>query len=168
MIQSLIWAALGTGFAFLMTVSGAATVFLFRKQVNEGLQKIFLGFASGIMIAASIWSRIIPAIEQAEGSGGLPWVTAALGFLFGGLFLLIVDVIFAKCTNRSNRSNLLVFAVTLHNIPEGMAVGLAFALAAQNIDQGELYAAAFALALGIGVQNFPEGAAVSLPTFPPV
>ena len=163
MIQSLIWAALGTGFAFLMTVSGAATVFLFRKQVNEGLQKIFLGFASGIMIAASIWSLIIPAIEQAEASGGLPWVPAALGFLFGGLFLLIVDVIFAKCTNRSNRSNLLVFAVTLHNIPEGMAVGLAFALAAQNIDQGELYAAAFALALGIGVQNFPEGAAVSLP-----
>lgn len=163
MIQSLIWAALGTGFAFLMTVSGAATVFLFRKQVNEGLQKIFLGFASGIMIAASIWSLIIPAIEQAEVSGGLPWVPAALGFLFGGLFLLIVDVIFAKCTNRSNRSNLLVFAVTLHNIPEGMAVGLAFALAAQNIDQGELYAAAFALALGIGVQNFPEGAAVSLP-----
>ena len=162
MIQSLIWAALGTGFAFLMTVSGAATVFLFRKQVNEGLQKIFLGFASGIMIAASIWSLIIPAIEQAEASGGLPWVPAALGFLFGGLFLLIVDVIFAKCTNRSNRSNLLVFAVTLHNIPEGMAVGLAFALAAQNIDQGELYAAAFALALGIGVQNFPEGAAVSL------
>lgn len=71
MIQSLIWAALGTGFAFLMTVSGAATVFLFRKQVNEGLQKIFLGFASGIMIAASIWSLIIPAIEQAEASGGL-------------------------------------------------------------------------------------------------
>lgn len=69
MIQSLIWAALGTGFAFLMTVSGAATVFLFRKQVNEGLQKIFLGFASGIMIAASIWSLIIPAIEQAEASG---------------------------------------------------------------------------------------------------
>lgn len=163
MIQSLIWAALGNGFAFLMTVSGAATVFLFRKQVNEGLQKIFLGFASGIMIAASIWSLIIPAIEQAEASGGLPWVPAALGFLFGGLFLLIVDVIFAKCTNRSNRSDLLVFAVTLHNIPEGMAVGLAFALAAQNIDQGELYAAAFALALGIGVQNFPEGAAVSLP-----
>ena len=85
MIQSLIWAALGTGFAFLMTVSGAATVFLFRKQVNEGLQKIYLGFASGIMIAASIWSLIIPAIEQAEASGGLPWVPAALGFLFGGL-----------------------------------------------------------------------------------
>lgn len=163
MIQSLIWAALGTGFAFLMTVSGAATVFLFRKQVNEGLQKIFLGFASGIMIAASIWSLIIPAIEQAEASGGLPWIPAALGFLFGGLFLLIVDGIFAKCTNRMNRANLLVFAVTLHNIPEGMAVGLAFALAAQNIDQRELYAAAFALALGIGVQNFPEGAAVSLP-----
>ena len=158
MIQSLIWAALGTGFAFLMTVSGAATVFLFRKQVNEGLQKIFLGFASGIMIAASIWSLIIPAIEQAEALGGLPWVPAALGFLFGGLFLLIVDGIFAKCTNWTNRANLLVFAVTLHNIPEGMAVGLAFALAAQNIDQRELYAA-----LGIGVQNFPEGAAVSLP-----
>lgn len=84
MIQSLSWAALGTGFAFLMTVSGAATVFLFQKQVNEGLQKIFLGFASGIMIAASVWSLIIPAIEQASAAGGLPWVPAALGFLSAG------------------------------------------------------------------------------------
>lgn len=163
MAQSLIWSALGTGFAFLMTVSGAATVFLFRKKVNDGLQKIFLGFASGIMIAASVWSLIIPAIEQAEESGGIPWIPAASGFLFGGLFLLIVDDIFAKYTKKKKSANLLVFAVTLHNIPEGMAVGLAFALAAQNMDQPELYGAAFALALGIGVQNFPEGAAVSLP-----
>lgn len=163
MTQSLIWAAFGTGFAFLMTVSGAATVFLFRKQMNDGLQKIFLGFASGIMIAASVWSLIIPAIDQASASGVLPWIPAAMGFLFGGLFLLVVDGFFEKYTRHSNRVNLLVFAVTLHNIPEGMAVGLAFALAAQHMDQTELYAAAFALALGIGIQNFPEGAAVSLP-----
>lgn len=163
MTQSLIWSALGTGFAFLMTVSGAATVFLFRKEINDGLQKIFLGFASGIMIAASVWSLIIPAIEQVEKAGGLPWVPAALGFLFGGFFLLVVDGFFARYTKKANRVNLLVFAVTLHNIPEGMAVGLAFALAAQNMNQPELYGAAFALALGIGVQNFPEGAAVSLP-----
>ena len=163
MTQSLIWAAFGTGFAFLMTVSGAATVFLFRKQMNDWLQKIFLGFASGIMIAASVWSLIIPAIDQASASGVLPWIPAAMGFLFGGLFLLVVDGFFAKYTRHSNRVNILVFAVTLHNIPEGMAVGLAFALAAQHMDQTELYAAAFALALGIGIQNFPEGAAVSLP-----
>lgn len=163
MTQSLVWAALGTGFAFIMTVSGAATVFLFRKEINEGLQKIFLGFASGIMIAASVWSLIIPAIEQASASGTPPWLPAALGFLFGGLFLLVVDGFFSKYTKNSNRVNLLVFAVTLHNVPEGMAVGLAFALAAQHVEQTELYAAAFALALGIGIQNFPEGAAVSLP-----
>ena len=150
MAQSLIWSALGTGFAFLMTVSGAATVFLFREKINEGLQKIFLGFASGIMIAASVWSLMIPAIEQAAEDGMLPWIPAAAGFLLGGLFLLVVDDIFVRCTEKRNRVNLLVFAVTLHNIPEGMA-------------QTELYAAAFALALGIGVQNFPEGAAVSLP-----
>lgn len=163
MAQSLVWSALGTGFAFLMTVSGAAMVFLFREKINEGLQKIFLGFASGIMIAASVWSLIIPAIEQAEEAGMLPWIPAAAGFLLGGLFLLAVDDIFVRYTRKKNRSSLLVFAVTLHNIPEGMAIGLAFALAAQNIGQTELYAAAFALALGIGVQNFPEGAAVSLP-----
>ena len=93
----------------------------------------------------------------------LPWIPAAAGFLLGGLFLLVVDDIFVRCTEKRNRVNLLVFAVTLHNIPEGMAIGLAFALAAQNMAQTELYAAAFALALGIGVQNFPEGAAVSLP-----
>ena len=163
MAQSLIWSALGTGFAFLMTVSGAATVFLFREKINEGLQKIFLGFASRIMIAASVWSLMIPAIEQAAEDGMLPWIPAAAGFLLGGLFLLVVDDIFVRCTEKRNRVNLLVFAVTLHNIPEGMAIGLAFALAAQNMAQTELYAAAFALALGIGVQNFPEGAAVSLP-----
>ncbi len=163
MAQSLVWSALGTGFAFLMTVSGAAMVFLFREKINEGLQKIFLGFASGIMIAASVWSLIIPAIEQAEEAGMLPWIPAGAGFLLGGLFLLAVDDIFVRYTRKKNRASLLVFAVTLHNIPEGMAIGLAFALAAQNIEQTELYAAAFALALGIGVQNFPEGAAVSLP-----
>lgn len=163
MTQSLIWAALGTGFAFLMTVSGAATVFLFRKKVNEGFQKIFLGFASGIMMAASVWSLIIPAIEQAKLAGGLPWIPAAAGFLAGGLFLMAVDSLFDRYRRSKNPSGLLVFAVTLHNIPEGMAVGLAFALAAQNMNSPELYAAAFSLALGIGVQNFPEGAAVSLP-----
>ncbi|WP_442900812.1 ZIP family metal transporter, partial [Frisingicoccus sp.] len=117
MTQSLIWAALGTGFAFLMTVSGAATVFLFRKKVNEGFQKIFLGFASGIMMAASVWSLIIPAIEQAKLAGGLPWIPAAAGFLAGGLFLMAVDSLFDRYRRSKNPSGLLVFAVTLHNIP---------------------------------------------------
>lgn len=163
MAQSLVWAALGTGFAFVMTVSGAATVFLFKEKICEGLQKVFLGFASGIMIAASVWSLIIPSIEQAESMGRLSWIPSAVGFLLGGLFLLVVDWIISDYIEKNHHGQLLVFAVTLHNIPEGMAVGLAFALAAQHTDQPEFYAAAFALAVGIGVQNFPEGAAVALP-----
>ena len=162
MTQSLIWAALGTGFAFLMTVSGAATVFLFRKKVNEGFQKIFLGFASGIMIAASVWSLIIPAIEQAKLAGGLPWIPAAAGFLAGGLFLMAVDSLFDRYRRSKNPSGLLVFAVTLHNIPEGMAVGVVYAgWLTGNVSISA--SAALALALGIAIQNFPEGAIISMP-----
>ena len=162
MTQSLIWAALGTGFAFLMTVSGAATVFLFRKKVNEGFQKIFLGFASGIMIAASVWSLIIPAIEQAKLAGGLPWIPAAAGFLAGGLFLMAVDSLFDRYRRSKNPSGLLVFAVTLHNIPEGISSGAVFAgLITGNTNV--TLAGAFSLAIGIAIQNLPEGFIVSLP-----
>ncbi|MEE1242825.1 ZIP family metal transporter [Frisingicoccus sp.] len=163
MAQALTWAALGTGFTFIMTVFGAAMVFFFRKKVNDGLQKAFLGFASGIMIAASVWSLLIPAIEQAKTSGDIPWVPAAAGFLMGGLFLFFADSLISKNIRGFNRRKLMVFAMTLHNIPEGMAVGLAFGLAASCGEQPELYATAAALALGIGIQNFPEGAAVALP-----
>ena len=160
-MQSILWAATGTGFTFLMTTLGAAMVFLFRKQLNASIQRIFLGFAAGVMIAASVWSLLIPAMEEAEASG------------LGIGFLLLLDVLLPHLHvdarqpeglhSSWRRTTLLVLAVTLHNIPEGMAVGLSFALAAQHAGEGAALSGALALALGIGIQNFPEGAAISLP-----
>ncbi len=172
MTQSLLWAAGGTGFTFLMTSLGAAVVFFFRRQVTASAQRIFLGFAAGVMIAASVWSLLIPAIEEAEGAGQVGWVPAAGGFILGVAFLMALDGILPHlhpgarepegARSKLHRTTLLIFAVTLHNIPEGMAVGLSFALAAQHNDPA-LYAGAMALAVGMGIQNFPEGAAIALP-----
>ena len=172
-MDALIWAAGGTGFTFLMTALGAAIVFLFRNQIGAAIQRIFLGFAAGVMIAASVWSLLIPAIEEAEAAGWIGWIPAAGGFLLGVGFLILMDSFLphlhigaAKPEGVSaswKRTTLLVFAVTLHNIPEGMAVGLSFALASQHGSDPSLYAGAMALAVGIGIQNFPEGAAISLP-----
>ena len=171
--SSVLWAAGGTGFTFAMTTLGAALVFLFRGKIHHRIQKIFLGFAAGVMIAASVWSLLIPAIEQAEEMGITGWIPAAGGFILGVAFLILMDSILphlhpgAKSpegiTSSWERTTLLVLAVTLHNIPEGMAVGLSFALAAQGGNTSALYTAAMALAIGIGIQNFPEGAAISLP-----
>lgn len=153
---SLLSALLGTGFTFLMTVAGSSVVFFFSKEIPDKLQKAFLGFASGVMIAASIWSLLIPAIEQAEDLGMIGWLPASIGFVSGALFLLLLERLIPhfvddKLENLSHatsfqKSFLLFLAITLHNIPEGMAVGLSWPLA-----------------LGIGIQNFPEGAAISLP-----
>ena len=170
MTTAILWAAQGTGFTFLMTTAGAALVFLLHKRLAGGVQRIFLGFAAGVMIAASVWSLLMPAIEQAEAAGQSGLVPAAGGFVLGVAFLLVLDNLIPHLhidatrpegmhAESMKRTTLLVSAVTLHNIPEGMAVGLAFALAAQTGD----VAAAMALALGIGIQNFPEGAAISLP-----
>lgn len=165
-------ALLGTGFCFLMTTLGAATVFLFKKNMSETTNSAFLGFAAGVMIAASIWSLLIPAMEMAEARKILPWIPAAGGFILGGLFLFALDHLLPHLHPGSKepegpkvslkRTTMLIIAVTLHNIPEGMAVGLTFALAAQGT-QNVTLAAAMALAMGIGLQNFPEGAAVALP-----
>lgn len=169
-------AAIGTGFTFLATALGASVVFFFRGDMGAQIQKVFLGFAAGVMIAASVWSLLIPAIEMAEKQGRIGWIPAAGGFVLGALFLLLLDGLLPHLHPESNtregvksslsRTTLLVFAVTLHNIPEGMAVGLAFSLAAQKGGTGEgsaVLASAFALALGMALQNFPEGAAISLP-----
>jgi len=171
--QALLLASAGTGFTFLMTTLGAAMVFFFRKNMGGKMQKIFLGFAAGVMIAASVWSLLIPAIDEAVANGQIGWIPAAGGFVIGIAFLFLLDLLIphlhpgAKETeglsSSMKRTSLLVMAVTLHNIPEGMAVGLAFALAAQHGVTAAGYAAAMALALGIGIQNFPEGAAISLP-----
>ena len=173
MNQAISWAALGTGFTFLMTALGASVVFIFRKEMGKNIQRSFLGFAAGVMMAASVWSLLIPAIEETESKGEIGWIPAAGGFILGGLFLYLLDLLMPHLHLGQNgpegmkssfrRTTLLIFAVTLHNIPEGMAVGLAFAMAGQHPEDQSLYAAAFALALGIGIQNFPEGAAISLP-----
>ena len=155
---------LGTSFTFLMTALGAATVFFFARAVCERAQGALLGFAAGVMTAASVWSLILPAIEQTAAEGRLPpFLPAAAGIVLGALLLALLDEFTRqRGGERVTHSDfLLLSAITLHNIPEGMAVGLAFALAAD----GESLAGAFALALGIGVQNFPEGAAVALPLY---
>ena len=164
MLRSLGWAALGTGFTFLMTTLGAATVFFFSGEPRPKFQKAMLGFAAGVMTAATVWSLLLPAIDQARAEGKLPgWLPAAAGMLLGVAFLAALDSLLPRLrrTPREDwrQNTLLMTAITLHNVPEGMAVGLAFALAAE----GEGLAGAAALAMGIGIQNFPEGAAIALP-----
>lgn len=160
MLQALCRAALGTGFTFLMTTLGAALVFFFSGAPEPRCQKGMLGFAAGVMTAASVWSLLLPAIERAEAMALPAWLPAAGGMLLGAVFLAALDEALTHLRGmEQRRETLLMTAITLHNIPEGMAVGLAFALAAD----GAGLAGAAALALGIGIQNFPEGAAVSLP-----
>jgi ZIP family zinc transporter len=156
-----------------MTSLGSAVVFLFRRTAGPGMQKVFLGFAAGVMIAASVWGLLAPAIEESEARGRPGWIPAAGGFILGVLFLYALDRLIPHLhpasnvtegiRSRAKRTTLLVWAVALHNIPEGMAVGLSFALAAQHPENTGLSTSALALALGIGIQNFPEGAAISIP-----
>jgi ZIP family zinc transporter len=166
-------ALIATLFTWGVTALGASMVFFF-KTIDKRILNSMLGFAAGVMIAASFWSLLKPAIEMAEESSTTPWVPALVGFLSGGAFLLLIDKILPHLhmglpidkaegvKTTWQRSVLLVLAITLHNIPEGLAVGIAFGALANNTDTGML-AGAVALALGIGLQNFPEGAAVSIP-----
>lgn len=157
---------------FLGTTLGAGMVFLMKNKMNGKIEKLLLGFASGVMIAASIWSLIIPAIEMAEEQGLIAWIPAAIGFLLGVIFLLVLDSIIPHLHLKTDKpegihsklkkSTMLVLAVTLHNIPEGMAVGVTFAGALMG-HTGITIAGAFALAIGIAIQNFPEGAIISMP-----
>lgn len=172
-MQAVAWAAAGTGFTFFMTALGSAMVFFFRKRVTAGAQRIFLGFAAGVMVAASVWSLLIPAIEEAQNWGMPGWLPAAGGFLLGVGFLMALDFVMPHLhlgakepeghSSTWRRTTLLIFAVTLHNIPEGMSVGLLFAMAAQDGGDPAMFGMAVALAIGIGIQNVPEGAAVALP-----
>ncbi|HRY78037.1 MAG TPA: ZIP family metal transporter [Candidatus Izemoplasmatales bacterium] len=165
-------AVLGIAFIFICTTAGSAMVFFFKHEMNEKAKKIFLGFAAGVMIAASVWGLLNPAIQQAEDTGNIGWIPAAFGFLAGGAFLLMMDLLLPHLhiggdrpeglKSSWNRTTMLVFAVGIHNIPEGLAVGFAFGLAFKTATVPAL-AAAVGLAIGIGLQNFPEGAAVSLP-----
>ena len=163
MVQGLVWATLGTGFLFLMTMTGALTVFLFHEKNDKALKKLTMGFAAGIMMAASVWSLILPAIEQAGHGGGISWIPPAVGISLGAVFIVYADRRVKCYTGNDETYSSMVLAVLLHNIPEGMAVGLAFSLAAESSDAPEYFAAALALTFGIGLQNFPEGVAVVLP-----
>lgn len=157
---------------FLGTALGAAMVFFMKNTMNKKLEKTLLGFASGVMIAASVWSLLIPSIDMAQEQGKIAWVPAAVGFLLGILFLLVLDSVIPHLHLNSNepegikaklkKTTMMVFAVTLHNIPEGMAVGVAFA-GAMTQNTGITIAGALALAIGIAIQNFPEGAIISMP-----
>ena len=164
--------ALGLLLPFLGTSLGAGLVFFLRKQINEKLQKLLLGFASGVMIAASIWSLILPSAELAAGQGIAEWIPAAVGFTLGMLALLLFDSVVPHQhldsetpeghASSLGKSRLLMLSVTLHNIPEGMAVGAVYAglmLAGTEITA----AAAISLSAGIAIQNFPEGAIISMP-----
>jgi ZIP family zinc transporter len=163
----------GTGFTYLMTALGASVVF-FAKNLNRKVLDGMLGFAAGVMIAASYWSLLAPAIEMSENGPVPAWVPAVVGFLLGGVFLRALDLVLPHLhlkepienaegiKTKWHKSTLLVLAITLHNIPEGLAVGVAFGAVAAGLDSATL-PAAIALAIGIGIQNFPEGTAVSVP-----
>ena len=158
MLHSLQWAALGTLFTFTMTTLGAGLVFLLPGGKTSCGGRGLLGFAAGVMTASAVWSLLLPAIDRAEALGLPGWLPPAGGMLAGAAFLSVLEALLSPFRAEEDGA-LLMTAITLHNIPEGMAVGLAFALAAE----GEGFGAAAALALGVGLQNFPEGAAVSLP-----
>lgn len=172
-INPILLALLATCFTWLVTALGAGLVFFFKK-INKIILNGMLGFAAGVMIAASYWSLLAPAIEMAETSGIIAWIPAIFGFLGGGAFLWIVDKTLPHLhlglqVNEAEgvktnwqRSVLLVLAITIHNIPEGLAVGVAFGAVAAGLPSATI-GGAVALALGIGIQNFPEGAAVSVP-----
>mgnify|MGYP000919116683 CR=1 FL=1 len=166
-------ALFATMFTYGVTALGAAMVFFF-KSINRKILNSMLGFAAGVMIAASFWSLLKPSLEMAEENGMTAWIPAVTGFLAGGAFLYLIDRLLPHLhmglskekaegiKTGWQRSVLLVLAITLHNIPEGLAVGVLFGALANNPDPG-LLAGGIALALGIGIQNFPEGAAVSIP-----
>ena len=170
MIQDAFWGIL---IPFLGTSLGAGCVFFLKNSLRDGIQRALTGFAAGVMVAASVWSLLIPAMEQAADLGRLAFFPAAAGFWLGILFLLLLDHLIPHLHQNSlqaegpksqlQRTTMMVLAVTLHNIPEGLAVGVAFGALKNGGYTPEALMGAVTVAVGIGLQNFPEGAAVSLP-----
>ncbi len=161
-----IQALIATIFTWSITALGAAVVFAFKK-INKNIMDAMLGFAAGVMIAASFWSLLSPAIDMAQSLKMTAWLVAFVGFFTGGVLLFLGDKLFDKLIKNENKNSLkrslmLIFSITLHNIPEGLAVGVAFGSLAYGIDGATLSSSAM-LALGIGLQNFPEGTAVAVP-----
>ena len=163
-MNNILYSIVGILIPFIGTSLGSILVFFLKKKLNEKLQKMIVGFAAGVMIAASVWSLIIPSVEMAETQGIVAWLPAALGLLLGVVFLLVINKLAENIekTNGGKRLNMLLFSVTLHNIPEGMAVGVCFAgFLAGNTGIGLMEATL--LAIGIAIQNIPEGAIISIP-----
>ena len=163
-MENILYSIIGILIPFAGTSIGSAFVFFLKKSLNENLQKLIIGFASGVMIAASIWSLILPAVEMAESQEILAWLPAAIGFAAGVLFLIIINKIAENIESKKTgkKLNMLIFSVTLHNIPEGMAVGVCFAgFLAGNA--GIELLETMLLAIGIAIQNIPEGAIISMP-----
>ena len=164
-MQGVFYAFLGTLFTFGITALGACNVFAVRKKTGHTMEALTLGFAGGVMVAASIWSLLITGMERAKELGQTSYLVMSAGFLAGVGLLLAADRWIQKKSDgkKSKSTQMLVIAITAHNIPEGMAVGLAFALAAANPGNEALFSGAVALTIGIGIQNYPEGTAVALP-----
>lgn len=163
---------LGIMIPFICTTLGSAIVFLVKEEVNDRMIRMFLALAAGIMSAASMFSLLLPALEKAEELDMIPWIPVCIGFMLGGLFLLGIDRLVPHLHVQSGvqeglparlkRTTMMLLAVTLHNIPEGMAVGLLYGMALKTNNM-LILSSAIALSIGIGIQNIPEGAAVSLP-----
>lgn len=163
------YVVIGISFAFFMTLLGSCLMFLFKKDINKKLNTIFFGVSAGIMFAATIWSLLIPSLEKSEYLGKWNFLPACVGILLGSLFFVLIDLI-VKLVNKKKKngnyklsSSMRIFlAVTIHNIPEGLAIGFAFGTALINMESA-LFVSALSLAIGIGIQNFPEGLAIALP-----
>ena len=163
-MYDILYSIAGILIPFAGTSLGSSFVFFMKKNMNEKVQKLIVGFAAGVMIAASIWSLILPSVEMAEKQGKIAWIPAAIGLILGVLFLIFINKITEKFENKENgkKLDMLIFSVTLHNIPEGMAVGVCFAgFLSGNAGIGLMEA--FVLSIGIAIQNIPEGAIISMP-----
>lgn len=163
-MENILYSIGGILIPFIGTTLGSSLVFFIKKNMNEKFQKLIIGFAAGVMIAASVWSLILPSVEMAENQGTLPWLPAGVGLALGVVFLILINKMaehFEKGDNKK-KLDMLIFSVTLHNIPEGMAVGVCFAGFLSG-NAGIALLEATVLALGIAIQNIPEGTIISMP-----
>lgn len=163
-MNDVLYSIAGILIPFAGTSLGSSLVFFMKKNMNEKFRKLTVGFAAGVMIAASVWSLIIPSVEMAENQGVIAWIPAAVGLISGAVFLLLINRVAEKFESKENgkKLNMLMFSVTLHNIPEGMAVGVVFAGFLSG-NAGIALFEAIVLAIGIAIQNIPEGAIISMP-----
>ena len=163
-MDNIIYSIVGILIPFAGTSLGSSFVFFLKNKLSQILQQLIIGFASGVMVAASIWSLILPSVEMAENQDIISWIPASVGLLFGIIFLIVINKLSERMRSKHNNQelNMLIFSVTLHNIPEGMAVGVCFSGFLSG-NSGISLLAAMLLSIGIAIQNIPEGAIISMP-----